>query len=117
MNDFPTDKPLDADARRLAIEAIATLAHVKRIAADQLLRPSGVPEELIRNFVKGRDATTGAPPTKRQGGAIILDQIARDGSDRAIVRSSLILLQSGRPLMVKMRTKPMEAPRLSSRTL
>jgi hypothetical protein len=91
MNDFPTDKPLDADARRLALEVMAKLAHVKKIAADQLLRPSGVPEDLIRNFVKGRDAATAAPLTKRQGAATILDQMARDGSDRAMVRKLIDL--------------------------
>ncbi len=86
MNDTETIRPLDADARRLALEAMATLAHIKKIAADQLLRPAGVPEDLIRNFVKGRDATTGAPTTKRQGGATILEQLARDGRDGHVIR-------------------------------
>jgi hypothetical protein len=86
MSDFQPSKPLDADARRLALEAIATLAHIKKIAADQVLRPAGVPEELIRHFVRGRDTSTGAPLTKRQAGAFILDQLAREGSDHAMVR-------------------------------
>jgi len=80
------NQPIDADARRLALEAMATLAHVKRIAADQVLRPAGVPETLIRHFVTGRDATTGASLTKRQAGAFILDALAREGSDREVVR-------------------------------
>jgi hypothetical protein len=79
-------RPLDADARRLALEAMATLAHVKKIAAGQLLRPAGVPDELIRTFVKGRDAATGAPLTKRQAGATILEHLGRDGRDSAVVR-------------------------------
>jgi hypothetical protein len=86
MTEFETEKPLDADARRLAVEIFAKLAHVKKIAADQLLRPAGVPEELIRTFVKGTDAATGAPLTKRQSAASILEQMSRDGTDRAMVR-------------------------------
>ena len=69
--------PLDADARRLALEVIATLAYVKKIAADQILRPAGVPTVLIQHFVKGRDTATGDPLTKRQGGAHILEELAR----------------------------------------
>jgi hypothetical protein len=86
MSDTATSRPLDADARRLALEAMATLAHIKKIAADQLLRPAGVPEDLIRTFVKGRDAATGAALTKRQGGAAILEELSRDGRDGAVVR-------------------------------
>jgi hypothetical protein len=36
--------------------------------------------------VKGRDAATGAPLTKRQAGATILEHLGRDGRDSAIVR-------------------------------
>jgi hypothetical protein len=79
-------QPYDADARRLALEAIATLAYVKKIAADQILRPAGVPDGLIRQFVKGRDPTTGDALTKRQGGAMILDELAKSGADRDVIR-------------------------------
>ena len=77
MADTETNTPLDADARRLALEAIATLAYVKKIAADQILRPAGVPEDLIQRFIKDRDPATGEALTKRQGGVIILDEMAR----------------------------------------
>ena len=80
------NEPQDADARRLALEAIATLAYVKKIAADQILRPAGVPEALIRQFVKGRDPATGDALTKRQGGAMILDELAKSGADRDVIR-------------------------------
>jgi hypothetical protein len=36
--------------------------------------------------VKGTDAATGAPLTKRQSAASILEQMSRDGTDRAMVR-------------------------------
>jgi hypothetical protein len=91
MNEPQARKPLDTDARRVALEAIAMLAHIKRIAADQVLRPAGVPEDLIRDFLKGRDAATGAPLTKRQGGALILEQLARAGSDGPVVRNLIEL--------------------------
>ena len=68
MEDSFDRKPsLDADARRLVLETIATLANIKRIAADQLLRPAGVPEDLMQRFLTERDATTGQALTKRQG--------------------------------------------------
>jgi hypothetical protein len=60
-----------ADARRLALEAVATLAYVKKIAADQLLRSAGVPEDLIKHFLKGKDQATGDALTKRQHAAFI----------------------------------------------
>lgn len=82
----PAPSPLDADARRLAVEAIATLANIKRIAADQLLRPAGVPPALIQHFVKGRDPSTGDAITKRQGGAHILDELAKSGADHEFIR-------------------------------
>jgi hypothetical protein len=50
MSDFDPANTVDADARRLAIEAIATLVYVKKTAADQLLRRAGVPEDLIGDF-------------------------------------------------------------------
>ena len=65
---------------------MATLAHIKSIAADQLLRPAGVPEDLIRTFIKGRDAATGAALTKRQAGATILKELGCDGKDGPVVR-------------------------------
>ena len=94
MAETETNTPLDADARRLALEAIATLAYVKKIAADQILRPAGIPEDLIQRFVKGRDPATGEALTKRQGGAIILDELARLGSDRMALRK-IIKLAAG----------------------
>lgn len=77
----------DADARRLALEAIATLAYVKRTAADQLLRRAGVPEGLIRRFLTERDPATGEKRSKRDAGALVLDELARAGADHDAVRN------------------------------
>jgi len=80
---------VDVDARRLALEILATLVNVKRIAADRLLRPAGIPDALIARFIRGRDATTGEPLTKRQAGASILDELAHEGRDGAVIRKLL----------------------------
>ena len=89
MPEVEAEHPLDADARRTALEVIAILVNVKRVAADHLLRPAGVPQPLIKRFVSGRDATTNEPLTKRQGGVLILDERARDGKDGIFVRKLL----------------------------
>jgi len=39
------------EARKLALEAIATLVNVKKIAADRLLRPAGISNALISQFI------------------------------------------------------------------
>jgi hypothetical protein len=87
MPDFEDTLPHASEARRLAIEVIATLVNVKRIAADQILRRAGVPDDLVRRFLTGNDATTGQSLTKRQGGALILEELARrGGADQALTR-------------------------------
>jgi len=60
--------PYDADARRLALEAITTLAYVKKDRRRPDFAPAGVPDSLIREFIKGRDPTNGDAMTKRQSG-------------------------------------------------
>ena len=89
MPDSDNNHPVNVDARKLALEAMATLVNVKKIAADRLLRPAGIPDPLIRQFLKGRDATTGDALTKRQAGALILDELEREGKDGATVRALL----------------------------
>jgi hypothetical protein len=89
MSETAADDPLYADARRTALEVIATLVNVKRLAADHLLRAAGAPQPLINRFISGRDATTNEPMTKRQGGALILEELARDGRDGVFVRKLL----------------------------
>jgi hypothetical protein len=76
----------DVEARKLALEAIATLVNVKRIAADRLLRPAGVPDALLAQFLKGRDTTTGESLTKRQAGASIFEELRHHGEDSSVIR-------------------------------
>jgi hypothetical protein len=82
------------DARKLALEAIATLVNVKRIAADRILRPAGIPDSHIRRFLQGRDATTGQPLTKRQAGALILEELAREGREAGTIRKLIDIAAS-----------------------
>jgi hypothetical protein len=81
----------DADARRLALEAIATLVYVKKTAAHQILRRAGVPEDLIRRFLTERDPATGEKRSKRDAGAIVLEELATTGADHAVVRKIIAL--------------------------
>ena len=72
---------LDTDARRLALEVIATLVNVKTIAADQLLRRAGVTDDLARRFVGERDPVTNQKRSKREAGMIVLDALGETGED------------------------------------
>ena len=74
-----------ADLRRLALEIIATLVNIKRVAADQLLRRANVDEDLIRRFLTDRDHATGAKASKRVAGAMVLDELAKEGRDLAVI--------------------------------
>jgi hypothetical protein len=79
-------RAIDIDARRVALEVIATLVNVKKIATDLVLRPVGIPDDLLKRFLRERDATTNELLTKRQAGAIILDELARQNQEHEIVR-------------------------------
>src|SRR5271166_3730469 len=89
MNEHEPETGVDVDARKAALEVLATLVNVKKIAADRLLRPAGVPDPLIARFLRGKDATTGEPLSKRQAGSSILSELAQHGEDGAIVRKLL----------------------------
>ncbi|BCH07388.1 hypothetical protein MesoLj131c_16460 [Mesorhizobium sp. 131-3-5] len=75
-----------ADARRLALEVIATLVNIKKTAADQLLRKAGVSNDLIRRFLTEKDPITGEKRSKREAGIVVLDELARAGMDAEVVR-------------------------------
>ncbi|GLI95225.1 hypothetical protein [Methylocystis echinoides] len=80
------DASTAADARRLALEIIATLVNIKKTAADQLLRKAGVPDDLIRRFLTERDPATGEKRSKREAGAMVLEELTRAGADAVVVR-------------------------------
>lgn len=82
-----SETPLAVDARRLALEIIATLVNVKKTAADRLLRPAGVQDELIRRFLWERDPSTGEKRSKREAGAVLLEALAVAGEEGSVVRN------------------------------
>jgi hypothetical protein len=67
---------LGVEGRRLAIEAIATLAHVKYTMAELLLKPAGISPEIYSPLLYKRDPTTGRTLTKRQIAPLLLDAIS-----------------------------------------
>lgn len=77
----------DSDARRLALEAIATLANIKSTAADLLLRRAGVSEALIRRFLTDRDPATSKKRSKREAGAIVLEELSASNAIEPVVRA------------------------------
>ena len=78
MHDETTERST-TEARRFVVEAIATLVDVKGIAADRLLRPAGVPEDLVRRFLNDRNSVTGKKITKREFAVVLLDELDNRG--------------------------------------
>ncbi|MBX3482399.1 hypothetical protein [Phenylobacterium sp.] len=77
---------IDADARRLALEVIATLVNIKRTAAERVLTPAGVPAELVKRFLNERDPTTGEKRSKREAGTVILEALGALEREGQVVR-------------------------------
>jgi hypothetical protein len=78
MHDETTERSTTG-ARRFIVEVIATLVDVKGIAADRLLRPAGVPEDLVRGFLNDRNSATGKKFTKREFAVVLLDELDQRG--------------------------------------
>jgi hypothetical protein len=76
---------LGTDERKVAMEAIATLCHVKRVMADLLLRPANVPEDVYRSLLYRRDGT-GRLLSKRQIAPLIVEGCDRQPGARSSIR-------------------------------
>ena len=81
---------LGTDERRVVIEAITTLVHIKRTLIDLILKPAGVPPMLAERLFARRDPVTNKPLTKRQVAPLLLDELDSSpdtqGAIRAIVK-------------------------------
>jgi hypothetical protein len=75
------------EGRRLAIEVIATLVHIKATMVDLLLRPAGIPADIYRGLLYKKDASSGRTLTKRQIAALILDALEQRGTAATTIRS------------------------------
>jgi len=63
---------LGTDERRVAIEALTSLCHIKRVLVELLLKPAGVPPEIYAPLLYKRDES-GRVLSKRQIAPLILD--------------------------------------------
>lgn len=77
---------IEVEARRFAVEAIASLVYIKKICASSLLTPSGVPLEDISRFLNERDPTTGSKRSKREAAHNMLESLNNRGLEGPILR-------------------------------
>jgi hypothetical protein len=96
---------LGVDERRVATEAIATLCHVKRVMADLLLKPAGVPHDVYGPLLYRRDET-GRLLSKRQIAPLIIEACDQRHEARNAVRR----LVPGRAFILRMTSTPPELP-------
>lgn len=75
------------DERRVAVEAIATLVHIKSVMADIILKRAAVPNEVYGPLLYRRDEITGKPLTKRQLAPLILDAMQNRDDFSRIIRN------------------------------
>lgn len=75
------------EIRRLAIEVIATLVHIKSTMVELILKPAGVPSKAYNNLIYRRDETTGRTLSKRQIAPLILDEIEKKNDNKKILRA------------------------------
>ena len=70
---------LGIEGRRVAIEIIATLVHIKNTMAELILKPAGIPADVYRELLYKRDETTGRSLSKRQIAPLIIDVLRAEG--------------------------------------
>ncbi len=63
------------EEKRLIIEIIATLVHIKKTMAELILKPAGIPLELYQSHLYRRDEVTGRPLSKRQIAPLIIEAV------------------------------------------
>jgi hypothetical protein len=76
----------ELEERRVAIEAIATLVHIKNTMVGLILKPAGVPADIYRSLLYRRDESTGRPLSKRQIAPLILETVEHRPDGRGVVR-------------------------------
>jgi len=78
---------LGTEERRVAIEAISTLIHIKRTLIELILKPAGVPSTLVERLFSRQDPTTGKLLTKRQVAPLLLDELDNCPDQRSSIRA------------------------------
>jgi hypothetical protein len=75
------------EGRRVAVEILATLVHIKSTMAELILKPAGVPPELYQPLLYRRDMSTGRALSKRQIAPLILEGLEKKPDFPNILRS------------------------------
>ena len=78
---------LGIEERRLVIEIIATLVHIKKAMAELILKPAGVPVDVYKSLLYQRDDSTGRPLSKRQIAPLIIDTMEKRTDCSGVVRA------------------------------
>ena len=76
---------ISVEARRLAIEIIASLVNMKSTMSERILKPAGVPLGVYQPLLYRRDETTGKRLSKRQIAPLILDAIENRGDCNGVI--------------------------------
>jgi hypothetical protein len=78
---------LGVDEERVAIEAIATLVHIRRAMAELILKRAGVPADIYQPLLHRRDPTTGHLLSKREMAPLIIDAVEKRPDGTQIIRA------------------------------
>lgn len=74
------------DARRLAVEIIATLVHIKSTMVDMILKPSGITSDIYGPLLYKQDEVTGKTLSKRKIAPLILDAVEQRHGAASVLR-------------------------------
>ena len=77
---------ISTEERKLAIEIIATLVHIKNTMSELILKPANVPPEVYQPLLYRREETTRRTLSKRQIAPLILDAIENRSDCNQVVR-------------------------------
>ena len=77
---------ISVEVRRVAIEIISTLVHIKSTMSELILKPAGVSLEIYQPLLYRRDENTGKILSKRQIAPLILDAIENHNDCIGVIR-------------------------------
>lgn len=77
---------ISVEVRRVAIEIISTLVHIKSTMSELILKPAGVSLEVYQPLLYRRDENTGKTLSKRQIAPLILDAIENHNDCIGVIR-------------------------------
>jgi len=80
---------ISIEERKLAIEVISTLVHIKNTMAELILKPAGMHPDFYNPLLYQRDTANGRPLTKRQFAPLLLDALSKR-NDAPIITRNLI---------------------------